>query len=512
MKQGSGYMTQLRTDEYGPTVQAILDAARSRNVFVIARFQNHRDINITVARGLLEQVQSTSFSGFAVQVFTEKGHMGFSSSNIISPENAVEQVRLAEELARAAEKLGGDAVTYRGMFSARDTERVVPAQQYAFDAVPIDRMEQILKELNVKFGYDQRLSIRSSFGMFEDDWRVVRSDGRDVSFRIPRAFVYNVISAADGNKTASGRASISGSGLELLLDPAHNADLEARTRQTSDLCIALLGAPKVKGGHYKIVIDYALAKGLAHEAFGHAAETDHMEESILGQDGRFKAGETVAPSFVSIVDGPLEGDYAYQPISATGEVREQASIIDHGVLRTALADAFSADSAGVTPVGADRVESYLHIPCPRMSNIRLLIDNPLPIPGKNQGTATVGSAEMSPEGLRQLLDQNGLRAPGETVLFLTGYKGGQVNPALGDFVFNCTGIYKLDDSGVTLHQPAIFSGKVLSALKSIMAGIGPVHHDAMGTCGKRGQGVPSSGGSNAYIVIAANEAITIGGE
>lgn len=502
-------MIQLRTDEYGSTVQAVLDAARSRNVFVIARFQNHRDINITVARGVLEQVQSTSFSGFAVQVFTEKGHMGFSSSNVISPESAVEQVRLAEELARAAEKLGGEAVTYREMFSAHGTERVVPAQQYSFDAIPIDRMEQILKELNVKLGYDQRLSIRSSFGLFEDDWRVIRSDGRDVSFRIPRAFVYNVISAADGKKTASGRASISGSGLELLLDPARLAELEDRTHQTGDLCIALLGAPKIKGGHYKIVIDYALAKGLAHEAFGHAAETDHMEESILGQEGHFKAGETVAPSFVSIIDGPLEGDYAYQPISANGEVREQASIIDHGVLRTALADVFSAHSAGVKPVGAGRVESYLHIPCPRMSNIRLLIDNPLPISEQDQGSDSLG---MSPEKLRQLLDQNGLRAPGETVLFLTGYKGGQVNPALGDFVFNCTGIYKLDDSGAALHQPAIFSGKVLSALKSIMAGIGPVHHDAMGTCGKRGQGVPSSGGSNAFIVIAANEAITIGGE
>jgi len=497
-------MTLLRTDDYGSTVQAILDAARSRNVFVIARFQNHRDISITVARGVLEQVQSTAFSGFAVQVFTEKGHMGFSSSNVISPGSAVEQVRLAEELAMAAEKLGGEAVTYREMFSAHGTDRIVPVQQYAFDAVPIDRMEQILKEQNLKFGYDQRLSIRTSFGLFEDDWRVIRSDGRDVSFRIPRAFVYNVISAADGKKTASGRASISGSGLELLLDPAHIAELEARTHQTGDLCIALLGAPKIKGGHYKIVIDYALAKGLAHEAFGHAAETDHMEESILGHEGRFKSGETVAPPFVSITDGPLEGDYAYQPISATGEVREQVSIIDHGVLRTALADAFSADSASVKPVGADRVESYLHIPCPRMSNIRLLIDQPLPIPQ--------GGAVMNPEGLRQLLDSNGLRAPGETVLFLAGYKGGQVNPALGDFVFNCTGIYKLDDDGATLHQPAIFSGKVLSALQSIMAGIGPVHHDAMGTCGKRGQGVPSSGGSNAYVVIAANEAITIGGE
>ena len=35
--------------------------------------------------------------------------------------------------------------------------------------------------------------------------------------------------------------------------------------------------------------------------------------------------------------------------------------------------------------------------------------------------------------------------------------------------------------------------------------------DAMGTCGKAGQAVPSSGGGNMFLVIDRNDEIMIGG-
>lgn len=495
----------LRTDGYTGTAEALLRTAREEGVFAIGRFQNHRSLSLMVSQGATEQVQSSSFSGMAVQVFTPEGYCGFAAANTIDPDSASRQVKNAAGLARSGEPLGAETNTEFRSFKSKGFERVIPPQAYAFDSVGIAEMENVLHAFNRGAANSPCLSVRTVFGMFEDDWRVVRSDGRDVSFRIPRAFVYNTVSASVGGKTASGRSSISGAGLELLMDSAAMALLSQRTRKVSELCLGLLDAPRIKGGHYKIVIDYALAKGLAHEAFGHAAETDQMEQSILGCEGRFLAGKAVAPPFVSIVDGPVEGDYAYQPISANGEPRGETAVIDHGLLHAALADQFSAARSGVLPAGAARAESYLHIPCPRMSNIRLIIDNPLPLPAAS-------CDDMGPEEIRNLLDANGLRRPGETVLFLTGYKGGQVDRAHGDFVFNCSGIYRLDDNGAMLHQPGIFSGKVLSALQSILAGIGPVHHDAMGTCGKRGQGVPSSGGSNAFVVIDANDEITIGGE
>ena len=50
------------------------------------------------------------------------------------------------------------------------------------------------------------------------------------------------------------------------------------------------------------------------------------------------------------------------------------------------------------------------------------------------------------------------------------------------------------------------------ALQAVIAGLGPIQIDAMGTCGKLFQGVPSSGGSHYFLVLKADEEITIGGE
>lgn len=101
--------------------------------------------------------------------------------------------------------------------------------------------------------------------------------------------------------------------------------------------------------------------------------------------------------------------------------------------------------------------------------------------------------------------------PGERVLYLTGFQGGQVNPAFGDFVFNCSAIYELSEEPV-LYKPAIFSGKILSVLQSVSAALGQLQLDAMGTCGKMGQGVPSCGGSHYFLVIDENPDVMIGGE
>ena len=45
----------------------------------------------------------------------------------------------------------------------------------------------------------------------------------------------------------------------------------------------LLDAPHVASGSYPLIIDYALAKGLAHEAFGHASESDSYRSSCLAE-------------------------------------------------------------------------------------------------------------------------------------------------------------------------------------------------------------------------------------
>jgi TldD protein len=97
------------------------------------------------------------------------------------------------------------------------------------------------------------------------------------------------------------------------------------------------------------------------------------------------------------------------------------------------------------------------------------------------------------------------------VVFLSGYSGGQVNPASGDFVFNCKAIYRLGRKGISLHKPAIFSGSMFGALNGVREAFGPLKLDAIGYCGKWGQSVPSSGGSHYFLVLDPDPTVRLGG-
>ncbi|HBK59328.1 MAG TPA: peptidase [Firmicutes bacterium] len=493
----------LRVSAYTEACRAAVERAAALGVYAIVRIQDKIERAVGVANGRTDLKSVEEASGVGVQVFTEDGLSGFASSDIIAPGSLQDLVESAARLARESGAYGSEPASGIGRMQplVRQVHRVVPM---GMDAVDHIREEELVVGVcRATMEIDSRLAVRTFYRIVDDQWRIARSDGTDVMFSIPRAAVMNMITARSDGRTATVNASLSGEDASIVASLEGRLRLEKRAAKAARTALALLGAPRVRAGSYRIVIDYALAKGLAHEAFGHAAESDCMETSILGRNGRFRAGERVAADIVTIVDGPLEGDYAYQPISANGVLRETVEIVKNGITVRALADAFSAERAGVAVTGAGRAESFRHIPVPRMSNIRITVDDPLPM--------DLAFEDVAPQDVRECLARAGLLLEGAPVLYLSGYKGGQVNPAKGDFVFNCSAIYELMPTDVRLCQPAIFSGKVLSALGSIIAGIGRPMTDAMGTCGKAGQSVPSSGGGNMFLVIDENDEITIGG-
>jgi TldD protein len=139
-----------------------------------------------------------------------------------------------------------------------------------------------------------------------------------------------------------------------------------------------------------------------------------------------------------------------------------------------------------------------------MTNIRIELPDALPMSGHFE--------EQTPEDVRSALLNAGLLTTGHPVVYLSGYTGGQVSRAQGDFVFNCAALYELSVEGIKLYQPGIFSGQTLAALHAIRAGFGPLQLDAMGWCGKAGQTVPSSGGSHYFLYLEANPQVMVGGQ
>jgi len=493
----------MNTGKYDGIVKLCREFAAGRDLYCVTRIQQRKDLAFQINNGQTEEVSTASLEGMGIQAFDSNGYMGFAASDRVLESIAAELLEKAAFLIDSSRKFQGE--TNREIFKLPPNNRVVELTvKYPYHSGSLTEIENTLLKMNREIaGLDPRLSVRTLLRVSEEEWRIARSDGTDVSFNTPRAFIYHSITAKSGTAAATTHANLAGIDLGIIRKPEKIELLKKRAVQAAGLALDLLSAANFPGGNYKLVIDYALAKGLAHEAFGHAAETDSLESSILGENGRLKQGMIVADRRLSIIDGPREGDYAYQPISALGVTRQTVKIVDHGVLRAGLADIFSASRAGVSPTGAERVESFFNLPIARMSNIRIEFENPIPLRQDFQS--------VTPVDLYRLLRANRLARPGEKVLYLTGFRGGQVNPAFGDFVFNCAAIYDLAEEPI-LYKPAIFSGKILSVLQSVSAAVGDLQLDVMGTCGKMGQGVPSCGGSHYFLVIEKNPEIMIGGE
>ena len=480
----------------------LVRAAHSAGVALIWRAQSRTTSSALVRGGRTESSSTTSVTGHGIQVVTDGGATALGSRDDLRPDPARELLGRVIRVAGASPGLG---LHRGGRWSLEPVQdRRVPAGLAAFHRVDLHAVCRRLAELESTIGGRvPGVGLRLHYRAELDAWRVMRSDGTDVLFAMPRC----VLTA---RATGEGPDSRHGVGVSVfhsrpeLLWRERETDLFLRSAEkAARLARDLPDAPPHPAGSFPLIIDFALAKGLAHEAFGHASEADGFRSSILASDGRFRCQERVGADHVSIIDEPLEGDHAWQPYSANGVLRSRAVLVRNGRLEDGLSDPWSAEPGGVRLTGAARAESFHHAPQPRMSNIRIQVRDPLPAPGKFE--------EYGPEQVRDLLQGAGLFERHPRWAFLSGYAGGQVNTASGDFAFQCKAIYRLDRDGVSLCKPAIFSGSMLDALESVREAFGPLRLDAIGHCGKWGQSVPSSGGSHYFLAFDPHPAVRIGG-
>ncbi len=476
--------------------------ARARGALLVWRAQSRRAWGVSARSGRVENAVTTSSSGHGMQAFLEDGRTALASRDDFAAEPALGLLDRVLAAAALGPRLGTVPVAVPALEPAR--ARLVPGEAAGYRSPDPEALGRRLLEIEAELaarvpGVTLEVAAKSEL----DAWRIFRSDGTDVTFAMPRTVIRVTASTGgDGERHTVG-ASASGPRADLAWDDAAVARLLRRGEAAARLARDLPSAPAHPAGSIPVVVDYALAKGLAHEAFGHASEADGFRSSVLAKGGRFRAGERVGASHVSVVDEPVAGDHAWQPYSANGLPRERATIVDHGVLRDALTDPWSAAAAGVRITGAERAESFRSAPVPRMTNIRIEVDAPLPAPGAFE--------DHGPDEVRALLREAGVLRRHPRVAYLSGYAGGQVNPATGDFVFNCRSIWVLDDRGASLHRPAIFSGSMFGALGAVREAFGPLALDAIGTCGKAGQSVPSSGGSHWFLVLDPDPTVRLGG-
>ena len=220
---------------------------------------------------------------------------------------------------------------------------------------------------------------------------------------------------------------------------------------------------------------------LLHEAVGHGLEGDFNRKGTSVYSGRI--GERVASKGVTIVDdGTLAKRRGSLSVDDEGTPTQYNVLIEDGILRGYMQDTLNARLMGVAPTGNGRLESFAHLPMPRMTNTYMLA-------GSHAPEEIIASVKK------------GLYAP--------NFGGGQVDITSGKFVFTASEAYLIEDGKITRPvKGATLIGNGPETMNQVsMIGNNLALDAGVGICGKDGQSVPVGVGQPSLKI----DRMTVGG-
>jgi TldD protein len=283
--------------------------------------------------------------------------------------------------------------------------------------------------------------------------------------------------ASEGEIIQTGYETVGGlTGMELF----ETEPLEQAAEKAARRAVMMLSSRKAPAGRMPVVLSSAAGGTMIHEAIGHGLEADLAQSGLSVYSG--KIGQQIAAPVITVVDdATLPGRRGSFCVDDEGTSAQRTVLVDRGMLKTYLYDRLTAMKDGSRSTGNGRRESYRHRPIPRMTNTMI-------VPGKTKPAEILRS---TPNGL-----------------FVRKMGGGQVNTVNGDFVFEVSEGYLIENGRI--GEPvrgATLVGNGPAVLMSIDL-VGSDLGFSIGTCGKDGQGSPVS---DAQPTLRIPE-ITVGGE
>jgi TldD protein len=282
--------------------------------------------------------------------------------------------------------------------------------------------------------------------------------------------------AGQGDVVQTGYEPIGGiAGLELFdTKPLEQAAVIAAQR-----AVMMLSARKAPAGRMPVVLSSEAGGTMIHEAVGHGLEADLAQSGLSVYSHRM--GEKIASPLITVVDdATLPGKRGSFRFDDEGMDAERTVLVDKGTLKTFMYDRLTALKDNARSTGNGRRESYKHRPIPRMTNTMI-------VPGESDPAEILRSTSRG--------------------LFVKKMGGGQVNTVTGDFVFEVSEGYLIENGSI--GEPvrgATLTGNGPQVLLSIDR-VGSDLGFSIGTCGKDGQGSPVS---DAQPTLRIPE-ITVGG-
>jgi TldD protein len=228
--------------------------------------------------------------------------------------------------------------------------------------------------------------------------------------------------------------------------------------------VLLLGAREPEAGSYPVVVCNGWGGVMVHECFGHSMEGDTIRKRTSIRASQL--GQQVAARGVTIVDSGLvpwsRGSFR---VDDEGTPAQRTVLVEDGILVGYLWDRLNATLTGNRPTGNGRRASYRDYPLCRMTNTWIE-------PGPHAADALIGEVKRG--------------------LYCKKLGGGSVNPADGNFSFQVTEAWRIEDGRLTNPvRNATLTGNGNDAMLKI-DGVGSdlAIDGTTGSCGKDGQWKP----------------------
>ncbi|GAV22953.1 TldD/PmbA family protein [Carboxydothermus pertinax] len=436
------------------TINEVLrEAARRGAPFAEIYFEEKNNFGLVLEEGKIEKVSQGFEAGAGIRVIDEKGRTAYAYTNDLSLDALLKAARVATLGLNGAQ----ETIALKNPLVAKNEIKIKPEEVAAEEKL---KLLKIADEEIRKLGPEIR-QVQAGYGEVEAKVVVANTEGTYVEMEKTRVRLsVQAVAEKDGVIQTGYDAIGTTKGFEIFQEN----NVESLARVAGERALKMLSAEPAPSGEMSVVMAGEAGGTMIHEASGHGLEADIVQKRMSVYAG--KMGQKVASNLITVVDdGTISGKYGTIPYDDEGNKTKKNVLIDRGILTGYMYDRLTAQKDQVESTGNGRRESYQHKPISRMTNTYIA-------PGEDDPEKIIREVK---EGL--LVKKMG---------------GGQVDTNTGDFVFEVSEGYLIEDGQVTVPvRGATLTGNGPEALNNVLA-VGKDLGWSIGTCGKDGQGVPVS--------------------
>ena len=425
---------------------------------------------ISCEDGKIEKINTGIDYGMGIRVIDGET-TSYVHANEVTVQNGLGMAQLAGQIAKAQK---GNLVQE---FQPTEVMQEPEIQQHPAQ-IPFEQKVELVRAADrAARAYDTAIT-QVSLGYSDIVQHVQIANNRGVCTEDDRVYVRlacNSIAQPDGI-IQTGFASAGGNcGFELF-DETTSESLGLESAQRA---VMLLSAEPCPTGIMPVVLSSEAGGTMVHEACGHGLEADLVHKGLSAYVG--KSGQQVASEKITVIDdAAIAGKYGSYSYDDEGTPAQRTVLIENGILKQYMTDLQSAERMGSAATGNGRRESYREKPVVRMSNTYIA-------PGTDRVEDMIASVEYG--------------------LFVKHMGGGQVNTLNGDYVFDVSEGYLIENGKITRPvRGATLAGNGPESLRNVEM-VGNDLGYAIGTCGKYGQRVPVA---DAQQTLKIN-GLTVGG-